>query len=141
MPSHRPANTRRHFSVYLALAMLAGLAVAAYVGRLPFAVVYAYLVLSLLTFALYAWDKRAAVRDRPRIRERTLHLLALAGGWPGALLGQQWLRHKSQKSSFRRRCWLTVALNTVLLGWYCSEPGRRQWQALLHQAQAMTNWI
>ncbi|WP_417618279.1 DUF1294 domain-containing protein [Oceanisphaera sp.] len=68
----------------------------------------AYGLLSLITFLLYGWDKRAAMLGNWRIRERTLHLWALAGGWPGAWLAQRWLRHKSQKASFRRVFWLTV---------------------------------
>ena len=42
-----------------------------------------------------------------------LHLLALAGGWPGALLAQQFLRHKSAKASFRTVFWATVVLNVA----------------------------
>lgn len=78
-----------------------------------------YVLLSLSTFLLYGWDKRAAIRGNWRIRERTLHLWALAGGWPGAWLAQRWLRHKSQKKSFRRLFWLTVLCNLAVLlaGW------------------------
>jgi hypothetical protein len=39
----------------------------------------------------------------------------LACGWPGGLLAQQWLRHKSIKTAFRWKFWLTVALNLALL--------------------------
>ncbi|MNV50435.1 hypothetical protein D3C71_1424460 [compost metagenome] len=73
----------------------------------------AYVTLSALTLAAYAFDKAAAKAGRRRISERTLHLLSLAGGWPGALLGQQWLRHKSVKADFRARFWATVLLNVA----------------------------
>ena len=47
--------------------------------------------------------------------ENALHLLALAGGWPGALLAQQFLRHKSTKQEFRQVFWVTVLLNIIAL--------------------------
>lgn len=72
-----------------------------------------YSALSMATFIVYALDKRAARRGDWRVAEATLHLLSLAGGWPGALLAQQTLRHKSAKPSFRRVFWATVALNVV----------------------------
>ncbi|MFN4360183.1 MAG: DUF1294 domain-containing protein [Hylemonella sp.] len=67
------------------------------------------LVMSLLSYALYAADKRAAHHRRRRVPERTLHLLALLGGWPGALLAQRHLRHKTAKPRFLLVYWLTVA--------------------------------
>lgn len=75
------------------------------------------LALSLLAFVVYALDKRAArIPGARRTPERTLHLLALAGGWPGALLAQRLLRHKNRKPAFQRMFWLTVA-TSVALGW------------------------
>lgn len=73
-----------------------------------------YLLLSLLCFVIYALDKAAAKAGRWRTPENTLHLLALLGGWPGALLAQQWLRHKSSKLAFRIVFWMTVVLNIAL---------------------------
>lgn len=83
-----------------------------------------YLVLSVVTFGLYAVDKAQASRDAWRVPEPRLHLLALVGGWPGALLAQQVLRHKSAKASFRRAFWLTVALNVAAFVLLTSPLGR-----------------
>jgi uncharacterized membrane protein YsdA (DUF1294 family) len=44
-----------------------------------------------------------------------LHLLALLGGWPGAVLGQQLFRHKTKKVVFRLVLWLILALHLTLV--------------------------
>jgi uncharacterized membrane protein YsdA (DUF1294 family) len=44
-------------------------------------------------------------------------MLGLFGGWPGAVLAQQWLRHKTVKQPFRQMFWLTVALNIACFLW------------------------
>ncbi len=67
----------------------------------------------MLAFVLYAVDKSAAERGDWRVSESNLHLVALAGGWPGALLAQQWLRHKTVKASFRSTFWGTVLANVA----------------------------
>lgn len=72
------------------------------------------LVASLLTASLYAWDKRAARRDHPRVRERTLLLWSLAGGWPGGWLAGSRLRHKTQKTSYRIRFGLSILTNLAV---------------------------
>ena len=72
------------------------------------------LVASLLCFGAYAWDKTAAVRGARRTSERTLLLLGLFGGWPGGLLAQRLLRHKTRKASFQRNFWTTVVANVTL---------------------------
>lgn len=75
----------------------------------------AYLLMSLLTYAVYAADKTAARQGRQRVPERTLHLLALFGGWPGALLAQQRLRHKTRKAGFQLVFWLIVFCHAAVL--------------------------
>ncbi len=76
---------------------------------------YLILVMSVITFIVYAVDKNAARRNTRRVPEKNLHLLALLGGWPGALLAQQMLRHKSVKQPFRVLFWATVCGNIGLL--------------------------
>lgn len=74
-------------------------------------VAVAYLLVSLITFLAYALDKSAARADRRRIPESSLHWLGLACGWPGALVAQQLLRHKTSKPTFVSSYWGTVVLN------------------------------
>lgn len=79
--------------------------------RIPNLVAVAYAGASVICFIAYARDKSAAKTGRRRTPEITLLWLGFACGWPGAILAQQWLRHKSSKVSFRQRFWATVALN------------------------------
>lgn len=90
---------------------------AAIEGRLPMILAGAYVVISAVTFLVYAWDKSAAQHDRWRTPEAKLHLLGLLGGWPGALVAQKVLRHKSSKQPFRAVFWGTVVLNCAALVW------------------------
>ncbi|RYY78616.1 MAG: DUF1294 domain-containing protein [Moraxellaceae bacterium] len=83
--------------------------------QLPVWAIAIPLLLSALTYLVYDMDKKAAQQGRQRIPEKNLHLLSLLGGWPGALLAQQKLRHKSAKVEFLQIFWVTVALNWVLL--------------------------
>jgi uncharacterized membrane protein YsdA (DUF1294 family)/cold shock CspA family protein len=99
----------------------------AIVWRPPMVLALIYLAASLVTFAVYYGDKNAARQGDWRIQENMLHLLALAGGWPGALLAQQFLRHKSTKREFRSVFWATVVLNVVGFVLLCSPMGRNLW--------------
>ena len=126
--SRRPApwSTASLFAIPL---FLGAYAVITYLWRPPLAIAGMYAVASLAAFLAYALDKSAAARRAWRIPERTLHLLALACGWPGALLAQQVLRHKSAKAEFRIAFWATVILNVAGLLVLCSPWGRRYWAA------------
>lgn len=92
-------------------------ALAALLGQLPLAIVGLYSTASIVTFIAYDIDKSAAQNNRWRIKESTLHLFGLAGGWPGALLAQKTLRHKSKKQEFQTVFWVTVLVNCFILGW------------------------
>jgi uncharacterized membrane protein YsdA (DUF1294 family)/cold shock CspA family protein len=108
----------------LAFAALFLLFVAALVvaGRLPARILGGYALLSAITFFVYAWDKSAAQNEERRTAESTLQLLGLLGGWPGGLLAQKWLRHKSRKQPFRTVFWCTVLLNCGALAWFLIAP-------------------
>ena len=109
---------------YLPLMLFAGLYLYATVAwQLPLLVGAAYLVTSLTCFVAYALDKSAARARTWRTPELTLLALGLAGGWPGGLLAQQWLRHKTAKPSFQWKFHLTVALNIGLFAWLAWRAG------------------
>jgi uncharacterized membrane protein YsdA (DUF1294 family) len=95
------------FAAFLALATMQ--------GKLSALLLALYLVASIVAFTVYASDKSAAHNGRWRTRESTLHLLALIGGWPGALIAQKVLRHKSKKQPFQVIYWITVTVNCTLL--------------------------
>ena len=78
-----------------------------------------YLVVSIVAFLAYAFDKRAAREGSWRTSESTLLLIGLVGGWPGALLAQQFFRHKTSKTSFIVGYWITVGVNiAAFVGWH-----------------------
>jgi uncharacterized membrane protein YsdA (DUF1294 family) len=74
-----------------------------------------YLVVSAVTFFVYGYDKKVAQANRAirRIPEARLHLLELIGGWPGALIGQTFWRHKTsqEKLTFRVITWAIAFLH------------------------------
>ncbi|MGA7964752.1 MAG: DUF1294 domain-containing protein [Gammaproteobacteria bacterium] len=78
----------------------------------PHATFQIYVLLTVfaspICFALYGIDKRRAIRQQPRISERTLQVAAFVGGWPGAWLGQRVFHHKTEKVMFRLVFWLIV---------------------------------
>lgn len=63
----------------------------------PRRLVLAYLALMSLTlFLVMGADKRRARRERWRVPEKTLFLLALVGGACGGFLGMRLFRHKTR---------------------------------------------
>jgi uncharacterized membrane protein YsdA (DUF1294 family) len=76
-----------------------------------FVILGTYFVMSSVCFLLYAKDKQAAINQQRRVSEQTLWTLGLLCGWPGALIAQKLLRHKTAKPSFLIVFWLTVFLN------------------------------
>jgi uncharacterized membrane protein YsdA (DUF1294 family)/cold shock CspA family protein len=88
-------------------------ALTALIWKVPSWVAGLYLGASLVCFVFYAMDKSAATTESWRISEDTLLALGLVGGWPGAIVAQQVLRHKSNKASFRAKFWATVVANVL----------------------------
>jgi uncharacterized membrane protein YsdA (DUF1294 family)/cold shock CspA family protein len=81
----------------------------------PIFVLWFYLAASLVAFAMYWWDKAAALRGGRRTSEATLLGIAVFGGWPGAYVARHLFRHKTRKQPFRTYFWMAVGANCVLL--------------------------
>jgi len=89
----------------------AGLAWALNDGLLPPLAAMVLLGLCCAAWIACVLDKHAAQSGQWRIPESTLHLLELAGGWPGAFIAQRLTRHKTSKRSYRVAFWCMVVLN------------------------------
>ena len=77
-----------------------------------FPVIVAYIVgLGLITFVIYGYDKLQAKRGGRRVPERTLLLLALAGGALGGWAGMLIWRHKTRHASF----WIAQIAGTIVI--------------------------
>ena len=63
---------------------------------MKYAVAYIVIV-NIVAFCLYGIDKNAAIRQKQRIPNRILLLLAVFGGSLGALAGMYTFRHKTKK--------------------------------------------
>ncbi|MBE9013557.1 cold shock and DUF1294 domain-containing protein [Pseudanabaenaceae cyanobacterium LEGE 13415] len=74
-----------------------------------------YPAMSGITFIVYHEDKFRAKERRWRIPEQQLHFFELCGGWLGAYVAQQLIRHKSNKPSYQREFFAIVAIH--LVGW------------------------
>jgi len=70
-----------------------------------------YLGMSLACALAYWRNKTAAQNRQWRVSESTLLMLGILGGWPGSIVAQETLRHKTSKVSFRIAFWATVVLN------------------------------
>lgn len=125
------ASGRSALPPLFAIGFLISVGAAAFVGKLPLAILALYLGASVVAFVAYAFDKSAAQRNAWRTPENTLHLFALLGGWPGAMAAQRLLRHKSAKASFQVTFWVTVVLNCGALAWFLSPSGATMLHSLL----------
>jgi uncharacterized membrane protein YsdA (DUF1294 family)/cold shock CspA family protein len=132
VPSAAKPKTRTGaLSQVIAAVFLLLVCAAAFLSALPPAVPAIYLALSLATGVAYVLDKLAAERGGWRTSERTLHVLALAGGWPGALIAQGRLRHKTRKQPFRTIFRVTVLLNCAALAWLFTPEGASAWRSIV----------
>ena len=80
-------------------------------GRLAmmkFLLIYLILI-NLITFVVYADDKRRAMKHSWRTSESTLVMLAIIGGSLGALLAMLLFRHKTRHNQF------AIGIPTILV--------------------------
>ncbi|MEM7783975.1 MAG: DUF1294 domain-containing protein [Planctomycetota bacterium] len=73
------------------------------------------MLLSLVLFGLYGWDKYRAKSGGFRIPESQLLLISFLGGWPGAWIGQKLFRHKTRVFKFKICTILSALLHVAFL--------------------------
>jgi uncharacterized membrane protein YsdA (DUF1294 family) len=83
-----------------AVLVLLGALVVTLLGLAPAWVLAAYLMLGVVSFGVYGFDKRAARRGDWRVSETALHGIDLICGIAGGLIGQAVFRHKTRKAPF-----------------------------------------
>lgn len=115
--SPRPRKPSRLPRAILGVAALMCTIILAVMGIVPGLVVVVFFGASILSYFMYWLDKSAAQGGWRRTPESSLHLVDLAGGWPGALVAQQQFRHKTIKQPFQFVFWVTVAINLAALAW------------------------
>lgn len=86
-----------------------------------------YLFMSLVSFILFFIDKKRSTTGGWRIREYYLHLVELLGGWPGALLGQKFIRHKTKKFSYKIVLWLIILVHALFWGYFIYGLSTKFW--------------
>jgi uncharacterized membrane protein YsdA (DUF1294 family) len=113
MPKHQPHT----LYLILALFFIALVILLFWWLNLPLLLSY-FLSISSITFFFYGFDKSRAGKNQGRVPEIILHGLALAGGTPGAFLGQLVFHHKTQKLKFRIIFILIFLLQIAALIYY-----------------------
>lgn len=74
-----------------------------------------FVLINMLTVVIYGADKMAAQKGWRRVPEITLLAFGVTGGWPGAILGQQLFRHKTQKQPFKTYFMLSVVVSIAAM--------------------------
>lgn len=81
-------------------------------------VLIVYLILINLLSAGVMWvDKRKAKKNRWRVKERNLFILALIGGAPGIYLGMNLFKHKTKHLKFTLGIPMTLIINIITIYW------------------------
>ena len=76
-----------------------------------------YAGINLILFAIMGIDKRKAVKNRYRVPEKSLFMLACFGGCVGGLFGMCLFRHKNRKLKFWVVYLLAVAAHMAIWVW------------------------
>lgn len=125
------------YHTVLVLALVVFLGASYYLGYTPTALSAIFLIASVIAYLLYAKDKAAAKVGSWRVSENTLHVAAVLFGWPGALIAQERLRHKTKKQSFRVVFWFSVLVNLSGIAWLHSPQGNAQFREGAYQLEKL----
>ncbi|MGY3571858.1 DUF1294 domain-containing protein [Vibrio sp. SCSIO 43135] len=106
----------------------------------PVIILLYYLMASAVTYSLYGYDKTAEATGGWRVPETLLHVISVMGGWPGAILAQSILQHKSRVPVFMFIFWLTLLINFLLFCWTLTPQGELELQVFIQKAIAFSHF-
>ena len=73
-------------------------------------------LMSFIAFVLYGKDKKLAMKNQIRIKEKTLLGVTALGGAVGALIGRILFRHKTDKKYFSLTIYFSLIVELATLG-------------------------
>ena len=79
------------------------------------ALMYFCIVINIITFLVFGYDKWQAKNNKRRISEFNLLLLGVVGGTIGGFLGMQLFRHKTNKTSFMMAFYTIATIQVILI--------------------------
>ena len=78
-------------------------------GIVMYIYIFIMVIMSLIAFGIYGYDKRLAMKNKMRIKEKYLLQTAILGGAIGALIGRILFKHKTNKIYF------TIVIGAALI--------------------------
>jgi len=136
-PKNPVIRKRQKAALILIALFFTALGILTIIQIIPLFIIALYAVASAVTFIAYAIDKSAARKEGWRTAEATLHTMSLFGGWPGALIAQQTLRHKSSKAEFQGAFKFTALLNLAVTTWLLTPRGPELTMAFIEKLETM----
>jgi len=80
-----------------------------------------FIVVNIISFSLFAYDKFIAASDRRRVSEKRLHFFSFIGGFVGSSLSMLLFHHKVKKASFLFKHALIIFIWIVWLLFYFTQ--------------------
>lgn len=78
-----------------------------------------YIAINIWSFSAMAYDKSKSKQNtdgKGRVKENSLLIYSLIGGFIGCLIGMYKLRHKTKHASFKITFWGSMVLHLILIG-------------------------
>ena len=73
-------------------------------------------LMSLIAIVLYGKDKKLAIKNKTRIKEKTLLGVTAIGGGLGAFVARLMFRHKTDKMYFSLTIYFSMLMEALTLG-------------------------
>ncbi len=153
-PDGKPVATGAHWKLpkekqtlasLLGVTFVSGMFLVASLGYVHIAIPVAYVLVSFVTYWLYAGAKVAYIQGRQGTAESRLHMLESLGGWPGAAMSMQKFRYRLHEDDHQASLASCILVNFLLLAvviWAMTPEGAEIVRTAFYMAreQAIALW-